>query len=48
MGIRTAKKEVETENKERTVQTEEFVNLLIKFKKNTEQIKELPRTESTE
>lgn len=46
MGIKFTKKEVEDENKERTVQSEEFVNLLMKFNKNTEQKKELPRTET--
>lgn len=39
MGIKFTKKEVEDENKERTVQSEEFVNLLMKFNKNTEQKK---------
>ncbi|MBO1363715.1 hypothetical protein JHU38_08035 [Prevotella sp. A2931] len=45
MGIRYTKKTDENENKEKTVQAEEFINLMTSTKRSTRKIKELPRTE---
>ncbi|MDD6897382.1 MAG: hypothetical protein SOV40_08155 [Prevotella sp.] len=46
MGFQYTKKKEEDEQRERTVQAEEFANLMTKFNKQTEQIKELPKKES--
>ncbi|ERK39725.1 hypothetical protein HMPREF9135_2221 [Segatella baroniae F0067] len=45
MGIRYTKKNDENENKEKTVQAEEFINLMISTKRNAREVKELPKTE---
>lgn len=46
MEIKLTKKESEEEDNEKVVQSEDFIDLCLKFNKNTEQIKELPRTET--
>ena len=45
MGIRYTKKNDENENKEKTVQAEEFINLRTSTQRNVRENKELPKTE---
>jgi hypothetical protein len=46
MGIKYTKKNDDKKEDERTVQAEEFVNLMTSFRKKTEEKKELPLTET--
>ncbi len=45
MGIKYTKKEDENEDKEHTVQAEEFVNLMTSTRRKSEEVIELPKTE---
>lgn len=45
MGIRYTKKTDENESKEKTVQAEEFVNLMTSSKRIPTKTKDLPKTE---
>jgi hypothetical protein len=45
MGIRFTKKNEDRKDDERTVQAEEFVNLMTSTKRSTQELKELPKTE---
>ncbi len=46
MGIRYTKKEEEQKHDERTVPSEEFVNLMVSSKRMTDEQKELPHIET--
>ena len=46
MGFIYTKKKEEDKQREKTVPSEEFVNLMIRTKKSPDKIKEIPKTES--
>lgn len=45
MALRYTLKKKDNENDEHTVPAEEFVNLMLSFKRNIDPIKEIPKTE---
>lgn len=45
MALRFTLKKKDHEEDERTVPAEEFVNLMLSFKKTPDRIKEIPKTE---
>ena len=46
MGLKKKKKKDEDKQREKTIPSEEFVNLMIRTKKSPDKIKEIPKTES--
>ena len=47
MGIKYTKKEDDKEQQERTVQADDFMNLLVSTQRKEDKIKELPTTEKS-
>ena len=47
MGIKYTKKEDDKEQQERTVQADDFMNLLVSTQRKVDKKKELPRTEKS-
>lgn len=45
MALRFTLKKKDDEKDERTVQSEEFINLMLSFKRDIEKIKQIPNTE---
>lgn len=45
MALRFTLKKKDDEKDERTVQSEEFINLMLSFKRDVEKIKQIPNTE---